>query len=290
MKRNIGKFVRWTAIYAVILAVIIALNVVVSQFSLTLDIFFGQIGGGSTQSDTYVSQYDSDEALTEELVAFSQEVEQEAITLMRNDNEALPLEAGSEIGIFGVNEAGWSKVGGGSGGVDTSDYEHITLRSTLEDTGLAVTEDLYGYYEGMEESATATWDEIIGNVSLGDVSSKTGFFVFSSSGQEGSDLEEGELTLTDAQLNVLRGMNEAGYDKIVLVLNAANPLEMEFLKDSTIRVDAIIWVGNTGAAGLAAIGPVVAGEVNPSGHLVDTYDYLHSVIRQINLPFIRHII
>ncbi|MFA5466870.1 MAG: glycoside hydrolase family 3 C-terminal domain-containing protein, partial [Candidatus Izemoplasmatales bacterium] len=60
---------------------------------------------------------------------------------------------------------------------------------------------------------------------------------------------------------------------VVVVVNASQQMELGFLFDSVnySKVKAAIWVGGPGQAGVAAIGRVLNGEVNPSGHLVDTY-------------------
>lgn len=287
--RNKKKFAMWTSINAVLLVVVIAVNIVVSQWSLALDLFLGQIGAGGTNSETYISDYQSDEDLNKALLDFSKEVGQESVVLMKNENQTLPLAAGTEISIFGANTASWSKVGGGSGNVDVSSGAHITLRSTLEDAGLPVNSGLYDYYEKLpaEEVAATTWSAVsslAGNSS--ENQGKAAFMVFSNQGTEGEDLAEGSLTVTDAQIAMLKGIKEAGYGKIVLVLNTANAVEMEFLKNTDVRVDAIVWTGLTGAAGLDGLGPVLAGAVSPSGKLVDTYDYNHNT-NPVSLNFNR---
>lgn len=288
--RNKVKFIKWTAINVALLVIVIVVNVVVSQWSLALDLFLGQIGGGgATSSETYASDYSSAEELNEAVFAFSKEVGEESVVLMKNDNNTLPLAAGTQISIFGANVASWCKVGGGSGNVDTSSGAHITLRSTLEASGLAVNSGLYDYYETV--SATD-----VSSIGWGNVSSYAGsasangdnaaFFVVSNQGTEGQDLEADVLTLTEVQLEMLRGLKTAGYGKIILVLNTANAIEMEFLNDAGIKIDAIVWAGLTGAAGLDGFGPVIAGLANPSGKLVDTYTYKHNT-NPVSLNFNR---
>lgn len=275
---NKGKFIKWTSINAIILLIVIAANVVVSQWTLALDLFLGQIGQGATDSETYISDYNSVDELNDAMFAFSKEVGEESAVLMKNDNNALPLAESTEVSIFGANVASWAKVGGGSGNVDTSSGDHITLRTTLEDNGLTVNSELYDYYESIsaEEVSAIEWNDVSSIVTgSGSNSNKTAFFVVSNQGTEGADLEEGSLTLTNEQLAMLEGINDAGFDKIVMVLNTANAIEMDFLNQDNIRVDAIVWTGLTGAAALDGFGGVIAGKVNPSGKLVDTYTYNH---------------
>lgn len=272
-----GKFAVWTSINALLLAVVIAANIVASQWSLALDLFLGQVGGGTTNSDTYVSNYQSEEELDDALFTFSDQVGKESVVLMKNENEALPLAEGTEVSIFGANTASWNKVGGGSGNVDTSVGDHITLRSTLEDSGIQVNSALYDYYETLEveDARGASWSQVSSHVDS-DNADKAAFFVLSNQGVEGEDLETGSLTITEDQLNMLKEITSAGYGKIVLVLNTANTPEMNFLNNPEVRVDAVVWTGLTGAAALSGFGPVIAGEISPSGKLVDTYTYNHN--------------
>lgn len=68
----------------------------------------------------------------------------------------------------------------------------------------------------------------------------------------------------------------ANFDKVIVVLNSASPLELGFLDDPSHyaynkNIKAALWIGTPGASGLNALGRVLAGDVNPSGRLVDTY-------------------
>ena len=46
-------------------------------------------------------------------------------------------------------------------------------------------------------------------------------------------------------LDNLASMKEQGIvKKIVLLINSANPLQVDFLKDNTYNVDACLWIGD----------------------------------------------
>ena len=55
------------------------------------------------------------------------------------------------------------------------------------------------------------------------------------------------------------------------MLNSAVPIQLDFLFDSGIKIDACLWVGNVGMTGALGIADVFAGDVNPSGRLTDTF-------------------
>jgi len=86
------------------------------------------------------------------------------------------------------------------------------------------------------------------------------------------DSEDGrrylELSVNEEQI-LLKA--RATFDKVIVVVNSANALEMSQL--GKIGVDAIINVSVPGKSGLKALGKILSGKVNPSGRLVDTWLY-----------------
>ncbi len=59
-------------------------------------------------------------------------------------------------------------------------------------------------------------------------------------------------------------------DNIIFVINSSNIFECDALEKDP-KVAAILWVGNPGDVGAGAVGRILKGEVNPSGHTVDTW-------------------
>ncbi|WP_051656516.1 glycoside hydrolase family 3 protein [Butyrivibrio sp. AE3004] len=73
-------------------------------------------------------------------------------------------------------------------------------------------------------------------------------------------------------LKLVKAQKDAGnIKKIVVVLNTANALEVDFLNDASYGIDAAIWVGCIGDQGANAVAKALNGTVNPSGRTVDTY-------------------
>ena len=66
---------------------------------------------------------------------------------------------------------------------------------------------------------------------------------------------------------------KANFEKVVLVVNSANPIDLGFLENADYGVDAALWIGNPGQDGLYALADILNGSINPSGKLVDTYAY-----------------
>ena len=60
------------------------------------------------------------------------------------------------------------------------------------------------------------------------------------------------------------------FDKVVVLVNASTSMELGELENDA-DVDAILWIGSPGQTGFNAVGSVLVGDVNPSGHTVDIY-------------------
>ena len=63
---------------------------------------------------------------------------------------------------------------------------------------------------------------------------------------------------------------EDNYSKVIVVVNTSNVMELGVLEDDD-DVDAVLWVGGPGSTGFNAMGSILAGDVNPSGHTADIY-------------------
>ena len=74
----------------------------------------------------------------------------------------------------------------------------------------------------------------------------------------------------------------AHYDKVVVIINAVNTMELGFL-ETIDGLDACLIVGYTGWTAATAIPKVLYGDVNPSGRVVDTYPYnLETIASYVN--------
>ena len=62
---------------------------------------------------------------------------------------------------------------------------------------------------------------------------------------------------------------KANFDKVIVLINAVNPMEIGSLKNDP-DIDAILWIGFPGAYGFYGVADVLNGTVSPSAHLGDT--------------------
>ena len=86
---------------------------------------------------------------------------------------------------------------------------------------------------------------------------------------EDSITKKHALELSDNEADLL-GELEAHFENIIIVINSSNIFECGELEEDPL-VSAILWIGNPGDVGPGAIGRIISGEVNPSGHTVDTW-------------------
>ncbi len=85
------------------------------------------------------------------------------------------------------------------------------------------------------------------------------------------DFEQGEhyLELSVTEENLVAKVCSA-FEKVVVVINANNAMELGWVKDYP-QIGAVILAPGAGNTGLSALGEIMAGKVNPSGRTVDTF-------------------
>lgn len=87
------------------------------------------------------------------------------------------------------------------------------------------------------------------------------------------DFDEGEsyLELSNTEEAMIEKVCSE-FENVVVVINANNTMELGWA-DEYESIKAVILAPGTGAAGMAALGEILNGTVNPSGKTVDTYVY-----------------
>ena len=100
--------------------------------------------------------------------------------------------------------------------------------------------------------------------------SNTAIFCITRRGSEDEDMNLRDLQLKANEIAAI-DMLEENFEKVIILLNVPTVIEAEFLDDS--EIDAAVFMGHPGLTGTKAIAEILAGKVNPSGHLVDTWPY-----------------
>lgn len=234
----------------------------------------------------------------------AQTVEAEGAVLLKNEGNALPLKVESgekKISLVGISSVDPAYGGKGSAQT-TSPQQPVTPRQGFEQAGFEVNAALDEFYSssgsrvyrrsgrGTEAKINdAPWNKIIEGVGESSLTSygDAAIFTLTRIGGEGSDMattgtdgEDGNyLRLSDNEKSILTGLkglkDQDKVKKIIVLLNTTNQIETGFLYDERYGVDAALWIGSTGISGFNAVGDIIAGKVDPSGHLSDTYWFDH---------------
>lgn len=271
----------WGTVLAILLIVVLVGNYFAMKYTTIITRSLGHTttkvtttGDGSGDNEYFKSDYSSHEELVDHETEFSKQLVAEGIVLMRNQDNVLPLESSKKISLFGIGSAKFVYSGLGSGAIDTS--KTTSLKDALEAEGFQVNPDLYSVYEksearvGKEEDPSAYLDSVADSVKEYN---DAAIVVISRNGAEAQDLTEDQLSLSDAEMSLVKYAND-NFDDVIVMLNTANAIEMGWSDSQYFpNIKACMWVGYPGQEGITSIAKALTGEVNPSGRLVDTYAY-----------------
>lgn len=275
------------AIALALLTAMIAVSAALNAQEQAIRVRFGQKNysvSGEEGEQYYTSDYSDPEELREDGNILSRQIAEEGIVLLRNQNSTLPLADGAKISVFGeaaVNpvyseSAKYSRANDGgtreSGGQNLSD--------ALSGEGFEVNERLWSFARrgGGVSFSKRVLDSIsdysdAALVVIGREGAGTEASVHRTEADSEAADEQGTehaLQLTEEEKTLLQTAGDS-CSRVVVVLNADNPVEMGFLDE--YDVDACIWTGTWGEGTAAALAEVLSGSVNPSGRLPDTYVY-----------------
>ena len=284
---------------AIILAAATAIgNVYANKYSDLISVYFNQptskvVSASNETTEHFTSDYTSDDEREQALADMGTTILREGVTLLKNENGTLPLEATSKISVFGQDSVDSVYGGGGAGSIDTSKAQ--SLMDAFEQAGFDVNPTLTEFYTtgaGKDYRKTSTdaygkgtfaVNEVPASAYTDDVEKSFASYndaaivVIGRSGSESQDLPTDKLAsgytylqLDDDERAMLK-MASDNFDKVVVLLNTQNPMELADLEDDSI--DAVMWIGSLGQTGAGGVAEALNGTVNPSGHLPDTYAY-----------------
>lgn len=252
----------------------------------------------------YESAYESKAEAREAGLDLNYRIAAEGAVLLKNENAALPVKVTSrevdvpdydmlgrpsgshketvwennKISVFGYGSI--APNGGGSGNdveasAGTVKFESSFYKS-FEDAHLDVNPKLKGMYEGYLADGTVNGDADIDmeNYSLPSFEASYENYadaavVILGNSSKAAD-ETGHMLKYGANQKALVDFACEKFDKVIVLINKSVPMEIDWLKNNA-KVDAILVVGEAGTNGLDVVGPLLTGEINPSGRLVDTY-------------------
>ena len=305
MKRKY-KVLAISAATAVVLgALVITAGAVMNSYSNIIDMYLGQgdmhITKREGSEDWEGNYYDYETKNSTESWEYANKVNKqiagEGIVLLKNENGLLPLAAGTKVSVLGRNAG--HHVTAPTDDVSTI-KGNILIGDALKTAGFDVNETAWNWYKSMKQvndgsgEIAPTDADYQTNVASTYASYKNGvaLIVLRRSYAEGADpvVDMGELenhrTALSPSENELALIEEAcaNFDNVVIAVSSPNAMELGFLKDGSAyhdkytnktydftKVRGAFWIGGLGVTGAESFAKIVKGEINPSGHLVDTY-------------------
>ena len=207
---------------------------------------------------------------------------EEGTVLLKNENAVLPIKD-EKISVFGRCQINYFYVGYGSGGDVNQPYE-VSLIDGLKNNGVRLNEELLAIYEKwcadnpINHGFWGHWPmnypemELSADVvkKAGENSDKAIVVLGRAAGEDRENkLEKGSYYLTDTEINMLN-LVTANFDKIIVIMNCGNIVDMSWVKDYGDKISGIIYAWQCGMESGNAIANILTGKANPSGRLADT--------------------
>lgn len=245
--------------------------------------------GEGADTEYYKPDYASIDEFYDAKMAHIRETVREGVVLLKNDQGALPISAGSNVTFLGHSSTLIVQgIAGGASQIPLGRSDDIV--TVMQSVGVNVNPTVYDFYANA--GTTPSYNE---NMTIAEVPVSTytdavrssyasyhdaAFVVISRSSGEGRDVSldpasvaDGDgvhhgLQLQDAEREVIAEA-KANFDRVIVLLNTDYAMEIDELKYDD-QVDAILWIGGTGYNGIYGVADVLVG-ASPSGGLADTY-------------------
>lgn len=209
----------------------------------------------------------------------------EGIVMLKNENNALPLDTDKEVAVFGRIQFHYYKSGTGSGGM-VNVTKVVNILDGLIDNGAKVNEKLLDTYRKWDKEnpfdlgegwGGEPWSQKEMPLDEGLVketakSCETAIVIIGRTAGEEQDnkLEAGSYLLSDDEIAMLTVVRKH-FKKVVLLLNVGNIIDMTDI--NRIAPDSVLYVWQGGMTGGKGTADVLTGKVSPSGKLPDTIVY-----------------
>ena len=305
-KKNRGVKV-WAIVTSVVLVIAIAVNVILLTLPIagnTFNLLFGGeqaiLAEGEGSGTGYEQEYSTKDAALAAAHDFVIDVEKEGLTLLKNEEQTLPLASGAKVSVFGKNSVNIVTSGSGSASSNSSAAGN-TLYDSLTAAGISWNKTLKSFYEdngksgnGRPDNPAMTSGQRLSGYATGEtpISSYTSevtasykdyadaaIVVISRIGGEGFDLPRSMATdftystavngaesadshylELDANEKALIAHAKENFSKVIVLLNVGTTMEMGEVQTDA-GVDAIVWMGFPGATGVMAVGQVLTGKM-----------------------------
>ena len=301
VKRKAVRPYKGLTILSIPLAIIgIALLIFATVFDNSVAIFMGgrfwKLDDANPSAQYFKPGLSDEMSDTEYAELIAEQVEAEGVALLYNKDHTLPLNRGAKVSMLSNSSVNPVYGGTGSGNIDAS--KAMTFKEGLQSVGFVVNDTLWDFYENgpgsiyrreeggviahtSQKVSEVPWETYTEEVKSSlRVYNDAAIVMLSRIGGEGVDLEHTEgnyLELDKNEKEMLLQISEmkrqGTIGKIIVLLNSANPIQLDFMNNDEMAIDALLWIGDVGLKGTEAVCKILAGEINPSGSIVDTFVY-----------------
>ena len=246
--------------------------------------------------------------------ALIQQMAADSMVLLKNENNCLPLAAGTKLNLFGYNATnkGFLLSGGGSGaGTWATESNKVTLVQAFRDAGVEINEELLSKYAAWDDldlddnAADGAPQCVLTNPTAGFYTnelmqqakafSDTAVVVISRWGRENGKVTAEGTGYTEIPTVQVKSGLTFDATRTYLQISTEEELMLNKVKanfDHVIvllnlcntmelgflddaGIDAAMFIGTTGQSGTRAIPKLLYGEITPSGKTADVYPYHH---------------
>ena len=272
----------------------------------------------ASMGDHFRSEFSSLAEMQEEQRNLSVQIGSEGTVLLKNENDALPLDKGSEkVTLWGLHTY-MPILGGMMGSTAMVNFEvgqpQYGIVPAMQESGFDINQEFIDLYasevmdpyrmqtsffgnpvpgHAFETLFTTAWenfktynigeaplsaytddvlssaDDTVAVVLISRDSSEAADYYPTMTSALDSDSFEKPLALSQNERDMIEAAKQHS-TKVVVLINSSSAIELEEFKTDP-DIDALLWTGDPGNYGFLGTAQVLAGEVNPSGKLTDTY-------------------
>ena len=203
---------------------------------------------------------ETDRFLLPASLAVAERLAEESMVLLKNENDLLPLAEGAKVAVIGDFAQTPRYQGAGSSAVNSIKVD--TFLDCLKESGLASV----GFAPGFDRQGKPDAAKQAEAVALAQKAEVVLLCLGLDEIKESEGLDRGDMRLADNQIELLKAMQQANPNTVV-VLSAGASLETPWLK----HCRTLVYGALGGQAGAGAMLDVLTGKVNPSGKLAETW-------------------
>ena len=201
------KAKKWFIVAVSVIAFLLIVTILAETFLFTL--FTSIFGGRSNvkgEGAYFYSDYETKEEALAAGNALNEQINEEGITMLKNEGNALPLSANAKISVFGKNSVQLVYGGSGSGGGNNEGA--LTLKEGLELAGFEVNPTLDAFYNNPSQSGSGRGDNpaIESGVMTGRSTGETPLSSYT------NDVKNSYSQYDDAALVVISRIGGEGFD------------------------------------------------------------------------------